>query len=387
VDGTVTVSNGTVTVSNDTPTSIDENRLIFSESPNTANLGSRIVWKSSGTGFDYASVGFDNGVVGNAGGLRFKTASSVFSDTDTLRATIAGNGDISFYEDTGTTPKFFWDASAESLGIGTSSPWEALSIPFGEGLSFGSAAYPLTISRSPAGELVTTIADGYDSSSARIDFVMRQGAATENTALSITGLGNVGIGTVSPQSNLDVVGSRGIYQRHSSGGRLVFDDSDTADGSTPMSYISNTAGALQFGRANRSASTGLTISSVESMRITSTGNVGIGTVSPTAPLEVSGSAYIRTANTAASQVLRFDRDQATTGDIGQIQFYTKDGAANPTEYGRITGTATTINNGIEKGDLYFSTTLNGTLAERMRITSAGNLGIGTSSPAAKVARS
>jgi len=28
-------------------------------------------------------------------------------------------GDISFYEDTGTTPKFFWDASAESLGIGT----------------------------------------------------------------------------------------------------------------------------------------------------------------------------------------------------------------------------------------------------------------------------
>jgi len=34
----------------------------------------------------------------------------------------ADNGDISFYEDTGTTAKFFWDASAESLGIGTSSP-------------------------------------------------------------------------------------------------------------------------------------------------------------------------------------------------------------------------------------------------------------------------
>jgi len=30
------------------------------------------------------------------------------------------SGDISFYEDTGTTPKLFWDASAESLGIGTS---------------------------------------------------------------------------------------------------------------------------------------------------------------------------------------------------------------------------------------------------------------------------
>ena len=38
------------------------------------------------------------------------------------RLDIAHNGDISFYEDTGTTPKLFWDASAESLGIGTSSP-------------------------------------------------------------------------------------------------------------------------------------------------------------------------------------------------------------------------------------------------------------------------
>ena len=32
---------------------------------------------------------------------------------------IASNGDISFYEDTGTTPKFFWDASAEDLQIGS----------------------------------------------------------------------------------------------------------------------------------------------------------------------------------------------------------------------------------------------------------------------------
>jgi len=32
------------------------------------------------------------------------------------------SNDISFYEDTGTTAKFFWDASTERLGIGTSSP-------------------------------------------------------------------------------------------------------------------------------------------------------------------------------------------------------------------------------------------------------------------------
>ena len=35
---------------------------------------------------------------------------------------IDNSGDISFYEDTGTTPKFFWDASEERLAIGNSSP-------------------------------------------------------------------------------------------------------------------------------------------------------------------------------------------------------------------------------------------------------------------------
>ena len=40
----------------------------------------------------------------------------------TKAMSIDGSGDISFYEDTGTTAKLFWDASAESLGIGTSSP-------------------------------------------------------------------------------------------------------------------------------------------------------------------------------------------------------------------------------------------------------------------------
>ena len=41
---------------------------------------------------------------------------------------IANNKDISFYEDTGTTAKLFWDASAESLGIGTSAPSRKLSV-------------------------------------------------------------------------------------------------------------------------------------------------------------------------------------------------------------------------------------------------------------------
>ena len=37
-------------------------------------------------------------------------------------------GDISFYEDTGTTAKFFWDASTERLGLGTTSPSRLLTV-------------------------------------------------------------------------------------------------------------------------------------------------------------------------------------------------------------------------------------------------------------------
>jgi len=51
-------------------------------------------------------------------------------------------GDISFYEDTGTTPKFFWDASEERLGIGTSSPTQPLNVvvPDNSGVQIESGA-------------------------------------------------------------------------------------------------------------------------------------------------------------------------------------------------------------------------------------------------------
>jgi hypothetical protein len=50
----------------------------------------------------------------------FQTSLSSSALIDRLK--IHNGGDISFYEDTGTTPKLFWDASEEILGIGTSSP-------------------------------------------------------------------------------------------------------------------------------------------------------------------------------------------------------------------------------------------------------------------------
>ena len=44
------------------------------------------------------------------------------------RMSFNNDGDVSFYEDTGTTAKFFWDASAKSLGIGTASPFTGIDL-------------------------------------------------------------------------------------------------------------------------------------------------------------------------------------------------------------------------------------------------------------------
>jgi len=70
-------------------------------------------------------------VAGNTEGthtFEFNNGGVYLSDTTGLRLGLSSDGDISFYEDTGTTAKFFWDASAESLGIGTTSPSTALDV-------------------------------------------------------------------------------------------------------------------------------------------------------------------------------------------------------------------------------------------------------------------
>jgi len=81
---------------------------------------------SNGNDFYYGRNGANYHIANTASGsFNFLTGASSAN-----RLNIASNGDISFYEDTGTTAKFFWDASAESLGIGTgtTSPTNALDI-------------------------------------------------------------------------------------------------------------------------------------------------------------------------------------------------------------------------------------------------------------------
>jgi hypothetical protein len=106
--------NGTVTADGLT---VDGNASIGSSGTSVLDFersgANYIRANNSGTGRLHLGAGSD---------LRFHTgqADNEFSENERLR--ISSGGDISFYEDTGTTPKFFWDASAESLGLGTTTP-------------------------------------------------------------------------------------------------------------------------------------------------------------------------------------------------------------------------------------------------------------------------
>jgi len=128
-----------------------------------------------------------------------------------------------------------------------------------------------------------------------------------NTALAINKSGNVGIGTTGPATALDILAANGVTD---SWGQLLVRTNDAAavdvggmivlggygSGTTKYNFGSIAgrkesagsagAGYLAFGTITSAANT-------EKVRITSTGNVGIGTTSPAVKLEVAGTSWLR----------------------------------------------------------------------------------------------
>jgi hypothetical protein len=155
----------------------------------------------------------------------------------------ADNGDISFYDDTGSTQGLFWDASAESLGIGTTSPTEKLTVQNG----------------------IQRINSTDGSSDARIQFSMTNGSDIPTAWVGI------------PSWNKDAF--------------YIF--APTATGNESAAFYTNANWVFQTG-------------GTEALRIDSSQRVGIGTSSPARELHIedSGAVWLQmtTTNTSTGTV-------------------------------------------------------------------------------------
>ena len=138
------------------------------------------------------------------------TSGHIYNYTNAkLRQRIDYNGDISFFEDTGTTAKLHWDASAESLGIGTSSPAMLLDLDASSASSNDIARFSgknsagLTFRNATSNEFIlhTATSDalvfGTNGNNERLR-IDSSGAATFSSSLTVNGvLTKIGGGTSS----------------------------------------------------------------------------------------------------------------------------------------------------------------------------------------------
>jgi hypothetical protein len=205
--------------------------------------------------------------------------------------------------------------------------------------------------------------------------------------LRIDSTGNVGIG-VTPSAwsasyvGLQIGGSTSIWTDKAAGLRtfistnLFFDGTNRKYIATGASseYLQGTDGSHVWYSA-ASGSAGSNITFTERLRIDSSGNVGIGTASPSALLHVSGSgatAVKINGGTSANQgpFLKFQKNSTDTLILGVAS--------------AILGGGSTSNDSMIYTEGTNNTIFYNNAAERLRIDSSGNVGIGTASPLTKL---
>jgi hypothetical protein len=308
-------------------------------------------------------------------------------------ANFASNGDISFYEDTGTTAKFFWDASEERLGIGTTSPSVHLDVE-------GTAQVNLLDVTHDGDRAVNFVKTGANTFSIEHDvnqFYFWNQTTSESPLLFqndgdvIMNGGNVGIGTSSPSRKVSLADSVNGYNlelqqtsAYNSGNQsgIVFSAPYNIGGSvTDLASIrggkenatdEDFGGKLAFyTRANGGSDT-------ERMRIDSSGNVGIGVVPSSWASNTFDALQLGVGIGVGNLTARVDGINAV--GLG-LNWYYGGGATNTyvassfaTNYVQEAGTHKWLHaaSGTAGAALTFT--------ESMRIDSSGNVGIGTTTP-------
>jgi hypothetical protein len=278
---------------------------------------------------------------GNQSGIidTFGNHNLEFRTNDDRAMNIAANGDISFYEDTGTTPKFVWSSSAEKLTLSGTG-----------GLDVNTATGSVNI----------------QAGSASADIALGVGSPSTANKVVVTAGGNVGIGTALPTN-----------------GKLVIEESGTSVGSTIRLIGTNTSGSASqvshitsyqpAGGAAEASALDFKVRGTDPYATPSTvmtllggGNVGIGTTSPVAKLHLLNAGTTAISNVIANSGLLVDGGSSNaalnliTGDAGVC--YVNFGDSTDSNIGRIFYQHT-------DNSMVFSTNV----AERMRIDSSGDM--------------
>jgi hypothetical protein len=217
------------------------------------------------------------------------------------------------------------------------------------------------------GNITTINATTLNSATHRSDTSLTFQTNGTTTAMTIDASQNVGIGA-SPTQKLDVNGL----------GRMRF-----ISGSGAGFYLDTTGNASRFFVGTDATSEGWriydTIGGANRIYLDSSGNVGIGTSSPSTygQLVVSGG-----TTTAGSPIFALNNNSFAGSDGAIINFN------RPSQTQPVNARISSQDDGYFAGNLLFWTKQTGAtgnaITERMRIDSSGNVGIGTSSPGTKL---